>query len=71
MSEFILTALAIVGAFTMMCVTMYRIGPALSESLTAWAWKQEVSAEKELITAWADGHEAGREFERMKHEATK
>jgi len=40
--------------------------PAFSEWMTALAKRHSKEAEKAIITAYADGHEAGQEYERLR-----
>jgi len=64
MSDLILNGIAIAGAFALMSVIVYRIGPGLSEALSAWAAKQDL--EHKRIEIWAEGFQEGQEAERTR-----
>jgi hypothetical protein len=40
--------------------------PAFSEWMTALAQRHSKETEKAVMLAWADGHEAGQEYERLR-----
>ena len=59
MDVFVLNALGVIGVAVVAAVTMYRLGPGLSDAMSAWANRRETLTTRRLVEEWADGYEAG------------
>ena len=66
MGEFILNLIAVLGIIGAVITAIYRLGPGLSDVMTAWAKRREQGLAHELVDAWAEGYREGQEFERAR-----